>query len=607
MANFVVVVDPAPERRSQFIKTITPHLPLVEGLNTNSCSTKDFYAIWAASPHTPISCIADEQGAAIVWGEAIAQGSSERIDALSLRNLWKSSPAQVLPPFDGFHAVVVYQPHLGLSVGADLLGLFPIYYYTHGDVALVGSSPELFRHHPLFKAVFNPTGLVGILLTNGLFDGQTLWQDVRRLGAGQMLLWQPGTSPKEVRQYQIPNPNSTSEYANLPFAKQIGILEQAIDGAIARHASVGTRYGLFLSGGLDSRMVAGFLHRQGIDTVALTVGRHTDIEMQCAISVARTLGFEHHGTAIPLSHYPLYADLVVNWEHLANGCDSIMGLGWGVYSYLGNLAPRVISGFLLDRLIGGASTYYLPIETLSFKTFFSKGINRCGFPPELLERLLNREVFGDSVQETITRIQNVYESYSEVEFNRTWWFELYHRQRLLIGSIAGWQLCFGSWPVMPFLDWQVIKTITALPVEAIAHRRAQIKLVYSRFGKLAKLPLDRNGFNTEPLVLGSRSQRLARRLHFYTMQEKWRELQQKLGYERRHYYRTFDINNSGWQAVRRQAEPYRQQVGHLFHEDVLNELLPPPDVPVQSKGDPIPESSSIKALIGFLLWSKKNL
>jgi asparagine synthase (glutamine-hydrolysing) len=606
MANFIIVVDPDPERRSHFIKTIQPYLPLVEGLIANSCSTKDFYAIWAASPHAPIDYITDEGGAAIVWGEAIAPESSERIDALSLRNVWKSSPNRVLPPFDGFHALAVYHPHLGLRVGADLLGLFPVYYYTHGDVALVGSSPELFRYHPLFKKVFNPAGLVGLLLINSLFDGQTLWQDVRRLASGSMLLWQPGTSAQEVRQYSIADATSGQDYANLPFAKQIDILEQTLEQAIARHAPAGKQYGLFLSGGLDSRMLAGFLQRRGINPVALTVGRRTDLEMECAVSVARALRLEHHATEIPMEQYPSYADLVVNWEHLANGCDSIMGLGWGVYSQLGNLSPRVISGCSLDRVIGGTSTYYLPTEALSFESFFGHAINRCGFSPKILERLLKREVFGDLVQETIARIQTVYESYSDVEFTRTWWFELFHRQRFLIGSLFGWQLCFGAWPVLLHLDWHVLKTVVALPVETLDKRRAQYNLVGTRFGKLNRLPLDRNTFNTKPLHLGSRTQRLAGRLHLYRLQEEWRQWQQRLGYDRRHYFRTFDLNNPGWRIVRQEAEPYRKQVEHLFHKEVLDELLPTPNVAVKYQADAINEPSSLKALLGLLLWSKGN-
>ena len=606
MANFILIIDPDPERRSHYIKTIKPQLPLVEGLSTDSCCSGDFVTIWAASPHAPISFLADEGGSAIIWGEAMKRDSSERIDASNLRNLCKSSPNQILLPFDGFHALAVYHPHLGLTVTADLLGLFPIYYYTRGDVLLVGSSPELFRYHPLFKQVFNPVGLVGILLTNGLFDGQTLWQDVRRLGAGYLLSWQPGTEPKEIRQYQITDIDGGSEYAAVPFNEQIDILDRVIDQTLSRHAPTGKRYSLFLSGGLDSRMLGGFLQRQGIDTVALTVGRRIDLEMECAMSVARTLGFEHYTTAIPYTQYPTYADLIVNWEHLANGCDGIMGLGWGVYSHLRYLASRVISGYALDRLMGGTFSNYFSVETLSFETFFCQIINRNAFSPQLLERLLKKDVFGGLIEETCDRIHTVYESYSDEEFVRSRWFELYHRIRLVIGSILGWQLSFAAWPIVLLLDWQLLKTIAAMPVQTLAQRRAQYELVRTRFSQLAQLPLDRNQFNTEPFQLTGRGQRYIRRL--YEMQAKWRQFQQqKLGYERRHYYRTFDLNNPGWRLVRQQAEPYREQVGHLFHEEVLNELLPAPDQPIQFAIDPITESSKLKVLLGFLLWSREHL
>ncbi|HEY9612552.1 asparagine synthase-related protein [Allocoleopsis sp.] len=606
MANFILIVDPDPERRSHYIKTIKPHLPLVEGLSTNSCCSGDFDAIWAASPHAPISYLTDEGGAAIVLGEAMKRDSSERINACSLRNLWKSSPNRTLLPFDGFHALAVYHPHLGLTVTADLLGLFPIYYYTRGDVLLVGSSPELFRYHPLFKQVFNPAGLVGILLTNALFDGQTLWQDVRRLGVGYLLSWQPGTEPKEIRQYQITDIDGGSEYAAVPFDEQIDILDGVIDQTLSRHAPPDQRYCLFLSGGLDSRMLGGFLQRRGVDTVALSVGRRTDLEMECAIPVARTLRFEHHTTTIPFERYPLYADLVVNWEHLANGCNTIMGLGWGINSYLGNLAPRVITGFLLDHIISVKSFYYLSTKKLCFEDFFPQRINHCGCAPQLLEKLLKKEVFGDLVRERCDRIRTVYESYSDVEFKRSWWFELYHRKRCLLGSVGGWQLCFGAWPILPCLDWEMLKTAATLPLEALQQRCAQYELVRTRFPQLATLPLDRNAFNTEPFQLTGRGQRYIHRL--YQMQAKWRQFQQqKLGYERRHYYRTLDLNNPGWRSVRQQAEPYREQVRHLFHEEVLNELLPPPDEPVQFAIDPITESSKLKVLLGFLLWSRNYL
>ncbi len=602
MANFIIVIDPDPQRRSHFIQTIEPLLPPVEGLITNSCSTGDFQAIWAANPNAPISCISDRDGAAVIWGEAIIQSESTRIDAPGLKTLWKDSHYKSLPPFDGYYAAVVYQPHFHIAVGADILGLFPIYYYTCGDVLLVGSSQELFRYHPLFKTEFNPAGLVGILLTNGLFNGQTLWQNVRRLDAGHLLLWQPEAYPKEIKQYEIPGSSQHNPYGKLTFSEHLDIIEQSLEKAFARHAPVGERYALLFSGGLDSRMIAGFLQKQGIDLLALTLGIPSDIEMECAISVARALGLEHHTANIPLKQYPSYADILAKWEHLANGCNCIMD--WGIPFYLQDYAAKAIAGYTMDVLVGGPAPVTNPNENLSFELFFKRSINNVALSPQFLERLLRKEVFGDLVQDTLAHIQNVYESYSDIESRRSWWFELYHRQRFHTAGVAAWQLCFGSWPILPILDWQLLNTSAVLPEETMGRRRAQIELVRTRFRQLAALPLDRNDYLIEPLQPSKIRRRLAR---LFRLQVKWRRWQRKLGLERRYYYRTYDINNAGWRAVRRQAEPYRERVQHLFHQDVLNELLPPPDVPVRCGYDPIPESSGIKLLIGILLWSRDNL
>lgn len=602
MANFFVIVDPNSERRSHFIKNIESRLPPVDGLTINSCANGDFQAIWAIHPQAPISCIVEEDEAVVIWGDAIIPGESTRLDAKVLRTLWREFPEQGLPPFDGFYAAVAYHPHFGLTVTADILGLFPIYYYVKGEVVLVASSPELFRHHPLFTAEFNPAGLVGILLTNGLVNGQTLWQQIKRLDAGHCLFVPPKAPPQEIKQYEIPASSQHQPYKNLSYSEHLELLENIIDQTLQRHTLDEQKHTLLLSGGLDSRMLAGFLHRQGKKIVTLTLGKRSDIEMQCAIPVARTLGLEYNTARNQLDRYPLSAELLTQWEHLSSGFNGVV-IGWSILDHLSQLAPRMMGGFSLDTATGGPLPVTRANETLSFEIFWNRAINNWGISPEILNKLLRKEVFGDLVQETFSQIRETYFSYSDLEFRRSWWYELYQRQRFHVGAYA-WRFSFGAWPVLPALDLQLLKTTLALPIATMYERRAQKELVCTQFPKLAQLPLDRNAFNVEPLLPSKNRQRLRRLLR---LQQKWRRWQQKIGIERRYYYQIFDINNQGWQAVRSQAEPYRPLVQQLFHEDVLNELVPPPNVPLQCQTDAIIEASGIKALLGFLLWSKDHL
>lgn len=596
MANFVAVIDPDSERRSRFVEVIKPSIPPVDGLVTTACLTADFSAIWASGECAPISYVADDQGAAVIWGEAMSRTNSELMTAVQLRERWGSLPDCMPDALDGFHAAVVYHPKRGVIVGADLLGMFPIYYYASGEVLLIGSSPELFRHHPEFREEFNPAGLVGLLLLMHIFDGQTLLREVRRLAASHLLMWYPGQSPKEIQQYGIP---TSTRYFDLPFQAHVDILHEVLDEATIRRAPAGQKYSLMLSGGLDSRMLGGYLQRNERDVEALTLGLPTDMEMKCAIPVARTLGFNHHAVNVSSEQYPGFAGLQARWEHVVNGFNTIMK--WGVWSSLRKLAPRVVLGYVMDEVIGMVYLHwaYSPSsKTITFDTFWPR-INAYGIRPEVLKRLLRPEVFRDLVDERMARIREVYQSYSEFESQRVRCFHLYNRQRFQGGGTA-WALSFGAWPVMPVVDRRVLECIGGMPIATIADRRAERELLCAKFPKLAGLPLDRNAYETELL---------RPRLRYLLMKSMKRYLGRVPGRrqgERRYYYRIYDFNGPGWLAVRRQAEPYRERVLHLFNRDALAEFLPPPDVSVQLR-DGIIEASGLKLLLGLMLWSKEYL
>lgn len=602
MVNFIIVVDPDVKRRSLFIKAVEPKLPPVHGLVTHMCSKEDFCAIWAAVPSAPVSHVIDHKGAAVIWGEAIRHPGSERIDADHLLHHW-DNPADSIPEdFDGFFSAVVYRPKFGLIAGADILGIFPVYYYATGDVILIGSSPELFRYHPSFRMKFNPAGLVNILLTNCLFDGQTLLRGVRRLASGHLLVWSSGGSPKEVRQYEIP---LSAKYFDISFSAQLNILDKTLDKAIARHVPPGNQYSLLLSGGLDSRMLGGYLKQKSRDVVAVTDGLHTDLNMKCAIPVASTLGFHQSLVNVGFREYTFHANLKAKWEHLANGFSGIVFSGFN--QHLRKLTSRIVTGFLCDSIVGGShiSWAYSPSDgTMSVENFLTQ-INSYGFRPNILKKLLRHEIFDDLVSVTLARIRKVYQNYSKLQFQRAWCFDLYHRQRFNIGGHL-WLLSFGAWPMTPVVDHQVLEVIGGMPVTTLMNRRVEEELLCKRFPELAKLPLDRNSYNTAPL-----QPTLLQRLYAGSVQLPYRSIRvqrvvRALIGERHYYCRMFDFNGFGWRAIRRQAEPYRDRLLHLFNEDVFEELLPSPDVTIRF-GNRIVEASGLKLLLGFLLWSKGHL
>jgi len=588
LVNFILIVDANHKRRLSYLEKIEALLPPVEGLVTSSCSNEDFCAIWAAGAWTPVSYVSDSNGVAIVFGDAIKGPGSERLTANQLRHLWNSS--KLPSALDGFHAAAVYSSKKGIIVGADLLGVFPIYHYVSDGVILVGSSPELFRYHPCFRMKFNPAGLVSILLTNGIFDGQTLLCGVRRLAPGHLLICRPEEPAEEVLQFKLP---VSTKYFDLKLSEQVEVLDQVLHEAISRHVPKGEKYSLMISGGLDSRLLGGYLRQKNIDVIAVTEGLRTDIDMRCAIPVVRKLGFKHAQFDTGYNNYPHFARLDADWRHLSAGFGQIRY--WGFYPYLRRISKRVIAGYfaesLGDDLRNAITKSGGPV---SFKTIF-RFFNSFAFRPETLRKLLKEAYFDDLVSETLRRVKRIYENYSGLEFQRIWCYALHHFSRFHTGGLI-WLLSFGSWPVLPFADHKVLETAGGMPIEALMYRRAEKELLCRKFPKLARLPLIGKIYETTPLVPTPRQRGLQQ---IYSNNGIWRYRGPRylrhllivgLRGERRYYARLWDINSPGWKAVRKSAEPFFKLTSRFLNYSTL------------SARERAMNASGWKALMGFAMW-----
>ena len=236
------------------------------------------------------------------------------------------------------------------------------------------------------------------------------------------------------------------------------------------------------------------------------------------------------------------------------------------------------------------------------ETYLSGKVHGWAFTPDQLRPLLRRDIFGDLVDTIAAEVRLTYDRYSGDSYRRALCFDLHHRQRFHTGSFAGWQPSHTSWPVLPVLDRELLRTAFALPRESIAKRRLQVELLRRRFPNLARLPVDRNSFSTHSLIPDRSMPVLA----VDTISRYWRRFRSLAGHERRFYYRVFDPDNHGWRAVRRCAEPYRKNLSSLFVRSELDRVLPRPESRVRVPGDRIVDTSKLKLLLGLALWTRDN-
>ena len=602
MANLLIVTDPDPRRRAAFCKVVQPHLAPLDGLVFGECACQDFHALWASGARAPVTSRTNEQRAAVVWGRPIAREDGRAVGETQLAAEWADLDNRSLPIFDGYYAAASYHAERGLVVGADIVGMFPVFWWSSGDVLLVGSSPDLFRHHLLFHFELDLAGLTGILLMMHSVDGRTLMKGVHRLGAGRALVWRRGASPREVFQYELP---VSTEHFSLPFSAVVELVNDTLRRSVARHVPPDAKWGLTLSGGRDSRLLAGMMVELGRMPMALTFGSKDDIELQCAIAVAQALHLEHRTQEMSIDQYDLYAERHARLLHCSTSFNFIEYWSW--LEGLQALPPYFASAFIMDFIIGGSHVgwvYSKATHTVSFDNLFRRN-NAYGIEANTLRQLLRPEIFGRLTDDVIQRVRDIYEAYPGLESQRAWCFDLHHRVRFYTATLP-WQFSFASWPVMPSIDRELLEVTGGIPPGVLSERRVQDEIIKTYFPTLAELPVDRNSYNTEPLTPRLRHRirdNLRGRIEPLTRPLADRR---RLERERRIYYRVFDFNGPAWKVARRQAEPHRGKLHGLLNKEVLDRYLPPPDVDLKM-ADGLIDPSGRKLLIGLCLWAARYL
>lgn len=371
-----------------------------------------------------------------------------------------------------------------------------------------------------------------------------------------------------------------------------------------------------LSGGLDSSLLAGYLKKNGSNVVAVTEGIDTDNEMRTAKLIANTLDLKHVQFNVGFLGYRRCAELAVKWKHLEDGFAG--GTFWNFYPFLRKISAKVITGFIGDGVLGSFNNWAYSKRTgsVSFEKYFNT-VNSTAFKPETLRKLLKDEETRGLVSDVLRKINKVYTDYPGRDFQRIWCFSFDHRQRFHAGS-GVWLLSFGAWPVLPYVDREILETVGGMPNEALVDRRLEKELFIRKLPELARLPLSSNTLDPSPLIL-TPWQRGAQQLYGDTGVWKFRFLNQarlalllRLRGETRYWRRTsMGFDSPGWQEVRKMAEPKLELTSRLLDQKTVRELMPPPEASylqtrLKMVNTKMTDVSSLKLLTGFALWLAKN-
>lgn len=192
-------------------------------------------------------------------------------DVEVLLSLYRERGVDLLSSLNGQFAFVIYdRPARRLFLARDHVGIAPLFYTVADGVFIFGSEIKAILEHPLVERRVDLSGLDQILSFPGLVSPTTMFEGIRSLAPGHMLLVENGAVQER-------------EYWDLdfPLAGDVGpvrdeeatILElrEKLDRAVRLRLQADVPVGYYLSGGLDSSLVTSIGFAAAPDTQRATL------------------------------------------------------------------------------------------------------------------------------------------------------------------------------------------------------------------------------------------------------------------------------------------------------------------------------------------------
>jgi asparagine synthase (glutamine-hydrolysing) len=254
----------------------------------------------------------EERGLAIVFnGEiynyrelntelaALGFQAHSRSDTETLLLAYAAWGPDCLAKLNGMFAFVVHDRRRHRLFGArDRMGKKPFYYFNRNGFFAFASEPKALLQHPAVERNIDPQAAARYFLHEFVPAPYAIYKGMRKLAAGQSLLYDLHTDSLTIQTYwDMYRPETPPPDEKIPKSEWIARLRQTLEASVRRRLISDVPLGVFLSGGIDSSAVtAAMVKIMGAENVkTFSIGfsdKHFD-ESAHARRMAEFLGTKH--------------------------------------------------------------------------------------------------------------------------------------------------------------------------------------------------------------------------------------------------------------------------------------------------------------------------
>ncbi len=267
----------------------------------------------------------------------------------------------LLDRVDGMYAIALFDRRCGcLYLARDRFGEKPLFFSRRGGRFAYSSTLVAIAIMPWISRKIDSLALERYLTLHYCPGRQTILKDVQRVLPGEYLAVDINSLSVTSCRYYIP-----------PLARQkkVGkrVLHQEMVNAVKSRMISDVPVGVFLSGGLDSSIIAAIAagERRFIDTFSISFGESELDESMYARKVAEVLGTRHHEFQFDLDSFVSLLPEVASSIDEPLGDQALLPLYWLCKEAVKHVTV-VLAGEGADEFFSGYSYYQQFVRKISF-------------------------------------------------------------------------------------------------------------------------------------------------------------------------------------------------------------------------------------------------
>jgi asparagine synthase (glutamine-hydrolysing) len=189
-------------------------------------------------------------------GHILRTGSDVEV----LLHLYEELGTGFLPDLNAQFAFALYdRKERTLVLARDHFGINPLYYGVFDGLFLFGSEIKAILQHPAVKREVDLTGLDQVLTFPGLVSPRTMFKGISSLKGGELIVVRDGQVT--VREYwDLDYPRAADLGEEMPEEHYVERLRELFFESVRLRLQADVPVGFYLSGGLDSSLVAAAIH-----------------------------------------------------------------------------------------------------------------------------------------------------------------------------------------------------------------------------------------------------------------------------------------------------------------------------------------------------------